>query len=154
MIKHLASLIAIGLAAGCTTAPSTSVSSADVNIVSVRASSTPSGDFVCTAVINNQNDDDAYDATVIVLLPLQVQIRTMAVTGGTGSCQKSALLGGFNGYATCNLGQLPQGPSVRRTVEITTSKSTAAPIYPQTCSAFIYSLVGDIQKNNNYATAP
>src|SRR6266852_4263413 len=118
MIKHLASFIAIGLAAGCTTAPSTSVSSADVNIVSVQASSTPSGDFVCTAVINNQNDDDAYGTTVIVLLPLQVKIQGMAVTGGSGSCQKSPVLpqSVFNGYATCDLGHLPQGPNVRRTV--------------------------------------
>jgi hypothetical protein len=42
---------------------------------------------------------------------------------------------------------------VRRIIQITTTQSTVAPTYPQTCSAFIFSKVGDIEKNNNYAAA-
>jgi hypothetical protein len=129
------------------------VASADVNIVSVFAEITKDNQFVCTAVINNQNDDASQDTKVIVLLPLQVTITRMSVVQGPGTCQTSQPSGLFHGYAICDLGNLPQGPTVRRTVKIETTKSTAAPNYPQTCSAFIYSRVGDIQKNNNYATA-
>jgi hypothetical protein len=129
------------------------VSSADVNIVAIQAAMTPEDQFVCTAEINNQNDDDSYGTQVIVLLPLQVRITSMSVLGGDGRCTRGPVLGGYNGYAICQLGQLPQGPTVRRIVKITTTQSTAAPAYPHTCSAFIFSNVGDIQKNNNYATA-
>jgi hypothetical protein len=129
------------------------VSSADVNIVSLQAQVAKENRFVCTAVINNQNDDDSRGTKVIVLMPLQVKITKMSVLGGAGQCQKGATLGGFDGYAICDLGHLPQGQTVRRTVEITSTKSSAGPNYPQTCSAFIYSLVGDIKKDNNYAVA-
>jgi hypothetical protein len=129
------------------------VSSADVNVLSVHAAITPDDQFVCTAEINNQNDDDAYGTQVVVLLPLQVTITGMSVIGGRGRCTRGPVLGGYNGYATCQLGHLPQGPTVRRTIQITTTQSTAGPTYPQTCSAFIFSKVGDIQKNNNYAAA-
>jgi hypothetical protein len=45
---------------------------------------------------------------------------------------------------------------VQRTVTVTAAASTADPVYKHTCSAFIYSPVGDIDKTNNYgaATAP
>ncbi|WP_372785716.1 hypothetical protein [Phenylobacterium sp.] len=129
------------------------VSSADVNIVSVTGAKTPKA-FTCTAVINNQNDDDSRQTRVIVLLPLQVQkILAMKVAGGPGHCVAGPALGGFTASATCDLGQLPQGPTVRRTVTIATTNSTAAPNYPQTCSAFIMSAVGDIDKRNNYLAA-
>jgi hypothetical protein len=151
MIKHLASLIAIAMTgSGYAMAE---IASADVNIVSVFAEMTKDNQFVCTAVINNQNDDASQDTKVIVLLPLQVTITGMSVLQGPGTCQTSQPSGLFHGYAICDLGNLPQGPTVRRTVKIKTTKSTAGPNYPQTCSAFIYSRVGDIQKNNNYLTA-
>jgi len=127
------------------------VSSADVNIVAVNASN-DGKHFVCHVQINNQNDDDAYDAKVIVLLPLQVTVIGMSVTGGTGTCRKATPAGPYNEYAICDLGQLPQGATVRRDIEIRTTHSTAAG-YAQTCSAFIYSRTGDIDKKNNYVSA-
>lgn len=151
MIKRLALLMIFSLACSGY-AVAQAVSSADVNIVSVQAE-TVKDRFVCTAEINNQNDDDSYGTQVIVLLPLEVKITHMAVLQGSGSCKRSTAMGGNHGYAICNLGQLPQGPTVRRTVKITTTKSAVAANYPQTCAAFIYGRVGDIQKNNNYATA-
>jgi hypothetical protein len=129
------------------------VSSADVNIVSVTGTVAASS-FTCTAVINNQNDDDARDARVIVLMPLQVRSVRARVTGGPGRCTVGPSLGGYTAYAICNLGQLPQGPTVRRTVTVTSSPSTAGPSYPPTCSAFIFSAVGDINKRNNYMAWP
>jgi hypothetical protein len=151
MTGRLVSLMLFGLAySGYGVAQE--VSSADVNIVSVKAE-TVKDNFVCTAEINNQNDDDSYGTQVIILLPLEVKIKNMAVLQGSGSCRKSTALGGNHGYAICNLGQLPQGPTVRRTVKITSTKSAVAANYPQTCAAFIYGRVGDIQKDNNYATA-
>ena len=158
MRNLLTSLIVCApLAGGCllhaTAAQAQAVSSADVNIVSVTGSKTPKA-FTCVAVINNQNDDDSRQTKVIVLLPLQVQkIISMKVTGGPGRCTAGPSLGGFTEFATCDLGQLPQGPTVRRTVTIVTTNSTAAASYPQTCSAFIYSAVGDIDKKNNYLAA-
>jgi hypothetical protein len=129
------------------------VSSADVNIVSVTGALSAQN-FTCTAVINNQNDDDSRLTRVIVLMPLQVQKVSGQVSGGPGSCSAAApVVGGYQEYATCDLGQLPQGPSVRRTVTVTSTRSTAGPNYPHTCSAFIYSAVGDILKTNNYMAA-
>jgi hypothetical protein len=131
------------------------VSSADVNIVSVTAASPSPKIFACTTVINNQNDDDAYRARVIVLLPLQTpKVLSATVTGGTGHCVPGPALGGFTEVVTCDLGQLPQGPTVQRTIKVVSTPSTAAPTYKRTCSAFIYSLVGDIDKTNNYKWAP
>jgi hypothetical protein len=70
------------------------VISADVNIVSTQAEITQDGHFICTAVVNNQNDDDAFGTKVVMLLPLQVKI-----TGTSAKCSRSALQDGFNGYA-------------------------------------------------------
>ena len=49
------------------------VLSADVNIVSVTGALSAQN-FTCTAVINNQNDDDSRLTRVIVLMPLQVPL--------------------------------------------------------------------------------
>jgi hypothetical protein len=132
------------------------VSTADVNIVSVNGA-VSARDFTCTVVINNQNDDDARRVRVIVLMPLQVRVLRARAAPGPGSpgvCAPGPLLGGFIEYATCDFLQLPQGPSVLRTITVTSTLSTAAPRYPYTCSAFIYSAVGDINKTNNYKTWP
>lgn len=130
------------------------VSSADVNIVSITAAPTAKT-FGCTVVINNQNDDDAYQARVIVLLPLQTpKVLSATVTGGVGRCVPGPALGGFTEVVTCDLGQLPQGPTVQRTIRVVSLASTAAPSYKRACSAFIYSLVGDIDKTNNYKWTP
>src|SRR5215475_6701319 len=127
------------------------VSSADVNIVSVTGALSARS-FTCTAVINNQNDDDSRHTRVIVLMPLQVRIQRAQVSGGPGRCSVAAAVVEFTEYATCDLGQLPQGPSVSRKVIVTSSRSTAGD-RPHTCSAFIYSAVGDILKTNNYMVA-
>ena len=130
------------------------VSSADVNIVSVTLSSTPKAS-TCTTVINNQNDDDAFRARVIVLLPLQTpNVLSASVAGGAGHCALGPAHGGFTEVVTCDLGNLPQGPTVQRTIKVVSLPSTAASTYKRTCSAFIYSLVGDIDKTNNYKAAP
>jgi hypothetical protein len=126
------------------------VASADVNIIGVTFDERSS---TCTVVINNQNDDDAQWVNVIVLMPLQVTRVTGQVVGGTGSCIAVGA-GNFQAYAICNLGTLPQGASVRRTVIVKSNPSTADPnVYPPTCGAFIYSAVGDIKKTNNYCVA-
>jgi len=130
------------------------VSSADVNIQSVTLSTTPKAN-TCTTVINNQNDDDAFRARVIVLLPLQTpNVMSATVAGGPGHCALGPAHGGFTEVVTCDLGNLPQGPTVHRTIKVVFLPSTAAKTYKPTCSAFIYSLVGDIDKTNNYKTAP
>lgn len=128
------------------------VSSADVNIVSVTGA-LDARYFTCTAVINNQNDDDSRMTRVIVLMPLQVKGVQGRVIGGPGRCKPAPTIGTFQAYAKCDLGSLPQGPTVRRTVIVRSRPSSAGPNYPHTCSAFIYSAVGDIQKANNYMAA-
>jgi hypothetical protein len=129
------------------------VSSADVNIVSVTGALS-ARNFTCTAVINNQNDDDSRLTRVIVLMPLQVRRVRGQVSGGPGRCSAAPVVGTYQAYAICDLGTLPQGLSVRRTVTVTSTLSTAGADYPPTCSAFIYSAVGDIQKKNNYVAWP
>ena len=129
------------------------VSSADVNIVSVTGALSAQR-FTCTAVINNQNDDDSRLTRVIVLMPLQVRRVHGQVSGGPGSCTAMPAGGPYQAYAICDLGTLPQGPSVLRTISVTSTPSTAGANYPPTCSAFIFSAVGDIQKKNNYMAWP
>jgi hypothetical protein len=129
------------------------VSSADVNIVSVTATSAPNETFVCSVEVNNKNDDDAWGTTLIVLLPLQVKnVIRMSVVPGPTRCIRGPSRGGFTEYVTCDLGHLPVESSGKplRTIKITTSASTAGPSYPPTCGAFVYSQVGDIDKANNY----
>lgn len=81
MNKHLASLIALFIT-WSGSAMAQDVASADVNIVSVQAEMTKGDQFVCTAVINNQNDDDSRGTKVVVLLPLQVTIIGAGSVGG------------------------------------------------------------------------
>jgi hypothetical protein len=120
MIKSLLPITLLGLACSCYTVANAQVHSADVNIVFVRAEVVDDR-FVCTTEINNRNDDDAHDTQVIVLLPLEVKILDMTVLQGPGSCRRSGPRDENHGYATCHLGQLPQGQEVRRTVTITTT---------------------------------
>src|SRR5262245_31745986 len=90
---RVVALLGIGLLSDAALAQA--VSSADVNIVSIDAQNTKGG-FVCTVVINNQNDDDAYDARAMVLLPLQTpKVRSATVSGGPGKCNPHAPHGGF-----------------------------------------------------------
>jgi hypothetical protein len=128
------------------------VSSADVNIVSVTGALNERS-FTCTVVINNQNDDDSQMTRVIVLMPLQVNGVQGHVMGGPGSCKPAPTVGTYQEYAICDLQSLPQGPTVRRTVVVRSSRSTAGKNYSHTCSAFVYSAVGDIEKANNYMVA-
>jgi hypothetical protein len=129
------------------------VASADVNIVSVTGALSAQK-FSCTVVINNQNDDSSRLTRVIVLMPLQVRKVRGQVSGGPGNCSAAPVVGTFQAYAICELGTLPQGPSVRRTITVTSTPSTAGANYPPSCSAFIYSAVGDIKKTNNYMAWP
>lgn len=133
------------------------ISSADVYIDSVKGSITPNN-FVCTVSVNNQNDDDSQGTIVIVLLPLQVEkIYSINTKGFSGKCS-GARNGPYFGYVTCQLGSLPVNsaahPQPPKIIEIATSPSTALPGYPQTCGAFVYSSVGDIDKSNNYCYWP
>ena len=125
------------------------ISSADVNIVSVTGTATPQS-FTCTAVINNQNDDASAGTQVIVLMPLQVRIFRARVSGGPGHCRVLPGSGVYRENAICDLGSLPQGPTVTRTVTVTSTPSTAGAGYPPSCGAFVYSAIGDINKTNNY----
>jgi hypothetical protein len=59
MIKHIAPLIAVVVT--CSGSAMAEVASADVNILYVKAEMTMGDQFVCTAVINNQNDDASQD---------------------------------------------------------------------------------------------
>jgi hypothetical protein len=87
-----------------------------------------------------------------MLLPLQVEKAAGKVLGGPGACTPQRN-GSYTGAMVCNLGHLPQGPTVRRTVRVTMTASTAGPNYPPTCGAFIYSTVGDIDKRNTELAA-
>ena len=138
------------LAATTGTPPGGAISSADVHIVSVDGSIKPNS-FGCTVRVNNHNDDNSQGTTLIVLLPLQVK-GTHIKKNFPGKCTPASN-GPYIGYVTCELGTL--GTSQQdQIVEIITSPSTALPGYPETCSAFIYSSVGDIDKTNNYCYWP
>lgn len=136
------------------TPPGAPVASANVHIESVTGS-IKKDSFTCTVSVNNNNDDDSQNTKVIVLLPLQVE-KILGITINRSQADKDCTegsSGGFVGNVTCQLGSLGTvGPP--RIVEITTSPSTALPGYAETCSAFVYSSVGDIKKHNNYCYWP
>jgi hypothetical protein len=132
------------------------ISSADVYIDSVTGSITPNS-FTCAVKVNNQNDDDSQGTMVVVLLPLQVEKILNIKKNFQRKCTPTRN-GPYVGYITCELGSLPVNspahPQPPKIIDVTTSPSTALPGYPETCSAFIYSAVGDIDKKNNYCYWP
>jgi hypothetical protein len=128
------------------------VASADVYIDTVVGTATKDS-FTCAVNVNNHNDDDSQGTTLIILLPLQVdKIPIHIKKNFPGKCTPTAN-GPYVGYVTCGLGSLGTSQP-DQIVEITTSPSTALPGYSETCSAFIYSAVGDIEKRNNYCYWP
>jgi hypothetical protein len=139
------------LAATTGTPPGGAISSADVYIHSVTGSVTPNS-FTCAVTANNHNDDDSRRTTLVVLMPLQVEKILNIKKNFAGKCTPT-VNGPYVGYVTCDLGTLGTSQPDQM-VDITTSPSTALPGYPETCSAFVYSAVGDIDKMNNYCYWP
>ena len=132
------------------------ISSADVYIDSVTGSMTPNS-FTCAVEVNNQNDDNSQGTKVVILLPLQVKKIINIKKNFQNKCTP-IYNGPYIGYVTCDLESLPVNsparPQPAKIIDVTTSASTALPGYPETCSAFIYSAVGDIEKRNNYCYWP
>jgi|HubBroStandDraft_5_1064220.scaffolds.fasta_scaffold132489_2 hypothetical protein len=141
----------VALAATTGTPPGGPISSADVYIHSVTGSVAPNS-FTCAVTANNHNDDDSRRTTLIVLMPLQVEKILNIKKNFAGKCTPT-VNGPYVGYVTCDLGTLGTSQPDQM-VDITTSASTALPGYSETCSAFIYSAVGDIDKMNNYCYWP
>jgi hypothetical protein len=151
----LASACSVGcsfaLAATTGTQTGGAISSADVYIDSVTGTVEPNS-FTCTVKANNHNDDDSRGTTLVVLLPLQVEGILKIKKNFSGKCTPT-VNGSYVGYVTCDLDTLGTSQP-DRVLEIITSPSTALPGYSETCSAFIYSAVGDIDKMNNYCYWP
>ena len=123
------------------------VSSADVKIQSIVAFedvdlATGAPVFVCRVTVHNDNDDDARDVRLIVVMPLEVQ-----VIGSPAVCNL-AVFPPFNPYVHCNL---------RSMIVTETRKLGIRSTVPQTtdhcCSAFVYNQVPDINPRNNFGSA-
>jgi hypothetical protein len=123
------------------------VSSADVKIQSIVAFedvdlATGARFFVCRVTVHNDNDDDARDVRLIVLMPLEVQVIA------SPSICNLAVFPPVNPYVHCNL---------RSMIVTETRKIGIRSTVPQTtnhcCSAFVYNQVSDINPTNNFGFA-
>lgn len=100
----------------------------------------------CAVTVHSYWDDDAYDAKLIVVLPVEVSIVSMpsnatAYKAGGGASP-------WTGYLVFNLGNMAVQQSI--TVEFTFTKSTTG---NNKVSAFAYSATPDPNPANNYKDA-
>jgi len=118
------------------------IPAADVSVVSVRSSLIASNYF-CRVVVHSENDDNALDTKVTVLLPLSVAVVGILRSG----CMASGPLNGFNGSVRCDLGELAVGQSVRLSIRTTLPPAASA---RKNCAAFVTSDTPDGDRGNNY----
>jgi hypothetical protein len=95
----------------------------------------------CTITVHNENDDDANEATLIVLVPVEVSIvshpsNATVYTNGPWAC-----------YLVFNLGHMTVGQDI--TVEFTLTKSK----YGNKVGGYAYSRTPDPDPANNYKDA-
>lgn len=139
--------------AGMGMAHATGVSTADLEIKSIRHTLAESSYF-CEVTVRNVNDDTARGVQVVVLLPNHVRFTN--ATPGT-SCTAGAPAGNWHGFVTCSLGDInpantqPNNPTAQRSVMI----KTTAPVqlganFSRSCAAFVYSSTSDHRRGTNF----
>jgi len=103
-----------------------------------------SGNLKCSITVHNENDDDANQTMLVVVVPVEVSIvsnpsnATVYKAGGTSP---------FAGYLVFNLGNMAVGQNI--TVEFTFTKS----VYGNKVGGYAYSASPDPNPANNYKDA-
>ena len=119
-------------------------SQADIRIVSIELVAVRGRSLNARIVVTSDNDADARNARLEILLPVGVGVSRLAP-----GCRASAFPGlpAQSAYVTCDLGDIP----VRGIREVTIATSTPAPAVPMRVAAFVVSDTPDPMPSNNYA---
>jgi hypothetical protein len=126
---------------------------ADMQISSIKVAEN-NGELTCTVTVLSNNDDDAREPSVRVLLPVGVKFVRAAFpdadSKGTYSVSKSFAPDGSQGVVTWNIGENLTVGASRTIVIVTTSPPngmTAA------FGAFAWSITPDPNPSNNFGSA-
>ena len=146
--RRLTPWLCAALAAISLDAAAQAISTADMEVITVRQSETAASWF-CEVIVRNSGDDTARHPRLLVLVPDHVSdIRTST------ACTPSPPTGvrGFRSHTVCALPDMNPGISTKVRVK------TARPVdlkdaYARTCSAFVWSDQGDHQRGNNFETS-
>lgn len=128
--------------------------SADVKVANIiTAIDHTAATLTCTVTIHNDNDDDAQLVKLLVLLPLEVKVRSASVIPARHWTLCEAPVGeqGGGGHVMCDLGGMGVGEIA--TVTIVTT-APAYDILHKSCGAFVWSKVPDPDRSNNYKVSP
>ena len=150
-MKFVISLAVLCLTPGI--ARSQEVWQADVQISAMKVTEAK-GELTCTVTVFSNNDDDAREPTVRILLPVGVKFVRASILkpnpNGNYSASNSAAANGSQGVVTWNIGEnLTVGAS--RTIEIVTTSPPKS--MSTTFGAFAWSITPDPNPTNNFRSA-
>lgn len=117
---------------------------ADIQIRTLEVTKTKTNISV-RIVVYNENDDDARDARVLILLPVGVGIERLAA--GCAATPGPPMVPSLRGTVLCDVGTISNG-GFREVLLTTTLPSEPAPKH---LGAFTYSRTPDPTPGNNYA---
>ena len=117
---------------------------ADIRIVSIELVAVRGRSLTARIVVTSDNDADARNARLEVLLPVGVGVSRLAP-----GCRASAIPGlpALNAHVSCDLGDIP----VRGMREVTIATSSPASNVPMRVAVFVVSDTPDPMPSNNYA---
>lgn len=141
------SLIMAAIFSVAVTVQAQAVASADVRFDFVRL--IEASDRLVTHIrVTSDNDDDARETTLIVLIPFQTKVLRLS-RGCTPYPTPSPYPGEVQGFVRCFLGHIPVGGA--REVEISTTKPPVG--VRKHVSAFVWNLLPDPNPSNNFGEA-
>jgi hypothetical protein len=117
---------------------------ADIRIQSIEVVAVKGRSLNARVVITSDNDDDARNARLEILLPVGVGVARLSP-----GCRASSIAGlsTLNAHISCELGDIP----VRGVREVMIATSTPALNVPMRVAAFVVSDTPDPMPSNNYA---
>jgi hypothetical protein len=117
---------------------------ADIQIRTLEVTKTKTNMSV-RVVVYNENDDEARDARLLILLPVGVGIERLAP--GCAATAGPPMVPSLRGTVLCDVGTIPNGGF--REISLTTTLPSDP--LPKRLGAFIYSRTPDPTPGNNYA---
>jgi hypothetical protein len=141
-MKKFALALAVSLTA--TVPAHAEVAAADVQISSILMQKLSSTSYRCNVSVFSNNDDDAQDVNLHVLLPLE-----MRVTSVSPGCWIGPPMGDASrGIVLCKLGSM--GVNETKAVSVSVYALPASVGYQKSCAAFVESSVPDGNHSNNF----
>ena len=101
-------------------------------------------DLKCIITVHNENDDDAYETKLVVVLPVEVSVSNLPANATVYTASPNST---FVGYVMVNLGHMYVGQNI--TIEFNFKKSQ----YGNKVGAYAFSASPDPNPTNNYKEA-